>query len=1329
MTLDALTTEKLKQYHEHCLVALDFFYKNDPEHALINFRKSAEAYMKILLIQRYGESLGQDIYTGRKNADGSVIAGTARQLEYGDLLKILWDSRIDKTDNKTRLKDLQKKANPSAHNRNDVTAFQQSAELCKSQSFELTIALYEAIGTVPPADLTSAYQGTINAATIAHLLASEWAQLSALADTFSNHQKYILVAPPIFDSNVASGIGALARINWSFVLDFDPKSKENGLFKTFEEIGSGSFVPVTIKQKGQKNIVGAGTNSHVNWLFANGLVSLPDTQTKDIRSWLLMKYIPFLKDLFKEYATKEVSRYTIIYLWDDLDYIEEIVRAIADIDQLPKDLVTHIFLSKDQDKIDRIKTYDKHDITLGVFKISHAQFLGELNNTLPPVNRETTGIFVPARTKVDENTSIEISNIYHKLLDDHISVVHQHIEASDETITSDSLPPFYQGEQITWKNLAVSIEADRSKYEELQTKVIGHLNSSKKSVKFELFHKPGGGGTTLGRRLAYNLKKSYPVILISKHEDRRTYNSLKLFLNQVNRPTLAIVESSQVGVTDLENLVKSCNAEKQIVCFLYLRRSISDSAGGEFSVFVNDTMQDLNERDRFVSKANNYAIDKTSLKLIEKQSPKEIEVIDFPLAINEKEYNSSKIIDYIQPYLDKMPEEQVRFCVFVSMVYYYTQKPVSELVFRSLFDRDLSHALRKTPESKQYIRKLLIQEHEPGAKTYKDYWRPRFSKFAEAILKKAVGGDKPNDWKDHISTYAHEFLARFRENNEYLVDETQDLLKSLFFERNHEDLLGTEEQWKSSVSNEQFSFLMRDISDKQKQKALFEAIVTAYPDENHYLGHLGRFLYEKAEEESEFIEAEGYIKQALSIEDGEEDYNLQHLGGMCYRRRLEFLKRHRPSSDNAITIDIVIDLGESANEYFDASRRLNPYNVHAYVAQIQTLILAIDLGAEISGIEDKVSFITASSNPWFLEQLNKVRNLIDEAEAIVEQQETLGRTSRTVRAKYYLDSGEGRYYEALGNYNVSVEHFRKKIETVDRDFRPSMRRMFIHSTLLRKVKGNFKKIDNAWERLSDEEVSLIEKTIKDDILQNGGNIFALRTWFKLVRYSSLETPIDEVIARLQIWYDQSADLAILKLEAAFYLYVVHAVVALRSESISQHHRNEANKYILKCVELSKNTRHNYEYLGNGDGIASLINHRHRSLYGDSSLQRLNGTISVISSRQSGRITILPSGLEAFFVPYAGNFIQNMDETEPVSFLIGFRHDGLYAFDVKRLNQEPKHPLSANELEPPSTEFLELTKEPEQVEELIEEVEPAEENHKLPGLTIVDKIDLSKIPKR
>lgn len=1326
MALSPLISRKLQEYENHCLTALDFAQKSDAEHALGDFRKSAEAAMKILVIKKFGDHDGEQIVIGQMDCQLNTIT-TSKRLEYQDFLDILKAEKLTNTAVFFRLIDLQQRTNPSVHNPNSATDFERDLKLCAAQSFEVTKYLLKELSEPISQKLDDAYNGQINALDIAQLNQSPWEALYGYVDEFSKHQKYLLITPPNFAAAAKSNLDALSYVDWAFILDFDPASKETGLFQTFDSDGNNSFVPLTIKQKGQRGLVGSGSYKNINWLFANGLSTIPDTTAASIRAWRTMKYHSFLKELLSDFFSKDVSRYAIIYLWDDVDFLEEIVRVIADVDEVSLDLVKHIFLTQNQQVADRLANFEKYSIDFQVYNLSVEQLLVGLNSVLKRTTVNKSGILVPARTKSDENALVDISDIHQKLLDSNIVTVHSQIEQNDAILIGNDIPSFFEGEQITWKNLSMNLEAERNRYQELNTKIGEHLMNAKKSLKFELLHKPGAGGTTLAHRIGFDYKSKFPVVLIERFDKVSTYQSLNLFLSRVNQTTLAIVEASNVGLNDLEDLIRSCNASKQNVCFLYIRRVLSPIKTSEFSVFLNDAIADLNEKNRFVAKANPYTKNKTFLTDLASRPANECEVIDFPLAINEEGYSSGKLLDYIKTYIAKLPEEQVRFSTYSAMIYYYTQRSASEVVFRSLFPNGLAHSLRKTPIADQYIRKILIQEYDGQSHFHREYWRPRFSKFAECILMCILGGAIPENWKDHINLHATEFIKVFKANNEHLVDETRNILKGMFFERNNEDLLGTAEQWNSPVINEQFSLLLRDIANKQKQKAVLVALVEAYPDENHFLGHLGRFLYEKAEEEQEFIEAEQYIQKALETSDGEDDYNLQHLGGMCFRRHLEFLKRN----SRTFSTEQIIELTDRANEYFNASRNINPYNIHAYVAQIQTLILAIDMGKEISNLNDKLLFIADARNRWFLEQLMTVRNLIYQAQALVEQQESLGTTTKIIKAKTYVKSGEGRYFELLGHYDSSIATFQKLIETVDRTYRPAMRRMFIETSLLKKVHGNRSKIDNAWAMLKTDEIKLIEKTINDDILQDTTNIYSLRLWFKLVRYSSIETPIEEIISRLKVWFEHSENSPILKLESAFYLYVLNALIAMRSDSISQQHKNEANYYIKKCIELSKNTKFIYEYLGKAGGIDGLINHRERAQTDNDFLERVNGTIIVIASRQAGRIS-LPSGLEAFFVPYAGDYVQGIDETEDVTFQLGFRHDGLFAIDVRRVTKSTaeKSPV-VTEPEPQSgsslpVEIAEDLKEPQPIEEITIDEDQEEEKETLPGLKIVGKIDLSSV---
>jgi hypothetical protein len=517
MTLSSLITNKLKEYANHCIIALDFYFKSDFEHALGDFRKSGEALMKILILEKFGDSDGRDIILGVLDAELNQISKPKR-MEYQDLLDVLKLEKLLHVTDFTRLLDIQKKSNPSAHNLNTPLNFEDGAHLCKSQSLALSSAIFKKLNLNIPKELADAYKNKISPAMVGSLKQSDWNDLFEFIDDFSNQNTFILVAPPKFKDCTQNQLEIISRINWSFVVDFDPCSKENGLYRSFEnKIGSG-FVPITIKQKGLKGITSSGTYGSVNWLFANGLGTLSDTSTTSIKNWRSAKYHQFIKELFSEFFSKTTCRYVVVYLWDDLSYIEEITRVISEIDEVPKDLVKHVFLSTDSDKRNKIQEFDKFDIQFKTFDISTQTFVSKISDILIKEKTESDKILVPARTKQEEQAVIDISDIYNKLLADNVSIVYKNIEHDAQNSDGNNIPPFYQGEQITWRDLSIDIDAKRNKYNDLHAKLSQYLQSTKKSLKFDLLHKPGAGGTTLAHRVAFDLRDHFPVISITKFD-------------------------------------------------------------------------------------------------------------------------------------------------------------------------------------------------------------------------------------------------------------------------------------------------------------------------------------------------------------------------------------------------------------------------------------------------------------------------------------------------------------------------------------------------------------------------------------------------------------------------------------------------------------------------------------------------------------------------------------------------------------------------------------------------------------------------------------------
>lgn len=1316
MRRNQFINQKITEYVNHCILALDFYSKNDFEHALTDFRKSGEAFIKIYIVDKFGDTLGYKVIVGKSNIDNTPCSSKPHDLQYQELLDICKKEQLVTSRAFSRLLDIQKESNPTAHNQNkkhsDVD-FRHSAELCKVQSFNLTKFIFDALGEPILEDLANAYNGNFNQALITSLKSSSWDAFYQYVDMFNEHCKYILISPEEYRNCTEAQLKLLSNVNWSFIVDFNPLSKNNGLYKAFMPDIETNSVPITINQRGQKNIVGRGTNGNINWLFANGLVGIPNSQTNDFISWRGKKYHKFIEELFSEFYTTSIDRLCMIFLSDDYDYIEAITNIISDIDIIPNDMIKYAFISDRVEFLDKVSKFNKYGINYDTFKISHSELITKLSLSVKEKKGRSDAIMVPARTRDSEQTFVDVSKIYSKLSDAGITIVHQTIADSVQALEQDT-PLFYYGEQITWSELAIDVDVKRNKYIDVYDKVRGHLTASKSSLKFELQHKPGAGGTTIARRLAYDLRKEFPTIVLSKYSKIKTYNTLSVFIQEVNKPILAIVEASDINTNEIDELIRNCNTQKQIVIFVYVRRNLLRTKETQFSVYINDKMLDIDECNKFIGKVKQYLNKESNLVDLSNLYSNETEVIDFALAISEKNYSKTRIDEYIKQYINSLPEAQVQFIAYVSFIYHYSQKRVSELLFRSLFKKGLSEDLKQKSIEDRYIEKVLTQEKQEIA--YSEYWRPRFSRFAESVLNIILGGSQSNDWKEQIPVYAKELIKTIKINNEYLVDETKDILKSVFLERRNEDLLGKEEEWQSKISNDQFSSLLQDVATQPlEQKNILLLLAESFPNEAHFWGHLARFTYEKSDNIEGFAEAMVYIENAFNA-NGDNDFNLYHIAGMCKRRLIEYYKRN----DIKISVTELTEIAESANDYFTESRQLNSDNIHAYISQIQTIITVLEYGKIILGAADFRQFITDVQNYWFLEQYGILCDLIDETKILIEQQETLGVTRKINKSKYLLGLSEGKTNNVIGNFHTSAEIFKKLIDSSGREIRPKLRILYIRSILLEKVKGDYTKTKEAWKLLNTLEKDVIDKYITDNLLQDASNAHTLRLWFQFIRYTSNTVSIEEVVSRLKILYNNSTEHPLMRLEASYYLFIMNILLLIKSgTSINTKLLEETKELIKECKNLSSSDKYPFEWLKGIDNINGIINHKDRKNVGDENLLQVTGIITNINSRQQGTI-ILPCGLTAFFVPFHGGFILGQDETTEVKFNLAFRHDGLAAYNVIRASDIDNKVVKLSESEVEEVVEIEATQE--------EAIELEEEKPTIVGPKIVDKIDLTQFDK-
>lgn len=1320
-------SDKLREYETYCKNALNQYALGNHRECLHNLRISGEAYFKILIFDHYGVIQGLEKimpYNGRSNDD----------LTYQGLLDqahncVGWDRTLFGS-----FKDIQKYANNASHDPNseEKKPAPIHATLCVGHSGKITKQLYDYLGLEQPAELMEMYNNNgpknpvdpMDTQRVRQVYTSpEWEAFYESTEHFTTYNKYILIAPPSFGSSTPGQLAALTKIDWSFVIDFDPHSQENGLYNVFERAGK-NIIPITIKEKGRRDIAGEGYYK-INWLFANGVSSIPDTTTADFRGWSsTFDYPGFIVSVLKGFLEKSSDRYVIVYLWEDYTYLQEIISPLARITSKEVDLFRHVVAYQNSELKHSLEQLDRF-VPIDVHQISYGSILSGVESCLEDRTRtqSKTAIEVPAR--IEDNYGVkDISDLYASLVDNHIEIIHSTIHRTAQDPEQSEEGKFYTGEKITWKELAEHSDVRRNKMEELTRKIRTLLTDKKNSVKFELSHAPGAGGTTLSRRLAFEMKKEYPCIRMYKYNRNFTFKVISELSSKVQMPILAFVESSDVNNSELEDLIRKCNLEKRMVVFVYITRRLSRRPSrmilndSPYSTTLKDHMADIDEKNRFVFKfRNNPATNALALEELESRDPSKCEVIDFALLTGEESYSEGNLKQYISSYINKLPQEQIQFAVYASIVYRYSQKSISELNFRRLFDgKHLSDQLNRIPAPQRYLQKILVQEYDTGKELYTKNWRPRFKKFADIILQ-VVGGE--GTWKDKLPSYSKELIKIFEAGSELNI-EIRDLLHTLFLQRNNEDPINTDDEW-NPKSNERFSLLIKEIADKDKQKEVFKQLVESYPDDIHFLGHFARFLYEKHENLADLEEAQKYVDQAFD-RGAEDDSTLQHIGGMCMRRKIEYYKRNYGKSlaneetdSNEMSI-VLKELTEKANIYFERSRAIDPGNIHAYVANIQTLIQVINFGVVILNADSAFDLISDPKHEWFADQFSLVKRLIDEGKYVIRSLETLnGKSNVTKLSGEFISESEGRAFSFIKDYEDSINKFKRLSDEADTDRRPYYRNMLIDTILLKRARGNKNNLGNSWKHLNKWEIEEIEGALNKNILQST-DLYSLRLWLNFVRYSSVDIPIEEVISTLKLWYENSNGNRVAEIESSYYLYAFNAVMAIRSTNLlGSNYVSAAKEYMDICKAISMNTKYAFEWLGTEDGVDALINHKDRM--GDEQLETVEGTISNIYSRQQGRIT-LKCGLEAFFVPSVGGFIERQDETTPVKFKVGFRQEGLSAWNVTRASEEMD--LSSSAASEPEVGEM------EEIHEVISAIPRQPQQEESYGPKVVGKIDLSKL---
>lgn len=1118
---------------------------------------------------------------------------------------------------------------------------------------------------------------------------------------------YILVTDPINDVE-QQVIDKLMSLPWSMVVDFDGKgtkgkigknvlNKDNAQICDLEHVKKQGINEVTFKLKEIVYIAmenRATPRKAVQW----------DRRHKENFEFWIEKSNTLEKNKAIIVLAKTYDQSIKIFLEKIIDvYGTENVRII---------FLENAFTNEQKEELDEIysdyELFESPSLLYSINTIASHITIKEDER----ISKCIDGSLLPGYDKevvVEDKALIDNMLQYFEILD---------LNKGKDVSNAYSEEEFLKGEIVSWEALKLGYDVLPVE-KEIYNKFIEEIRINLKTVQsevriFYLLHKPGFGGTTLARRIAWDFHTEFPTLILNKYNVAETWGLLTAFYENVRKGIFIVADESEVAKEEIEELEKE--AKNSVFPIAVLRVSRIGS-------FTNIRRKDeRKQKELYLNVISNECSDKLKMKCkslaIKKFEKQEVERREDKLKKIEQEELCPLIIglffleelfegtkDYIKRFVKEINDETSasnikKAMIIISMCDYFGQKSVYPAILEEVVNP--SHVLDFSISTyMKSVKPLFIFKKNNGA----IYVKSRHYLLSKEIMAQLLieEGESTN-WKDYIAEYSMFFVDKTIEVcNQKIVPDLQVLLKDMFIENRDKEYL----QGKFSVLIESCS------TDEAKEKILVylaekydqyinEEIDIEKSEYNEYQllahiwGHLARFYSSKGTMNNP-SKAEDCSRKALNYSEkiGYYDYIILHIAGDTTSKRMQIVLDPINTIDD-LKLDI-LDLVEGITEADDYFEKSIIYGNEEYgkVGQLTIwvkFLIKLFSFTNTTSVFNNVALENICSklcrpdiHVWIQDGITKVIELLeytnyenysDTAQSIIYNLKT--DFAPMLREKSSNVVGELNNY--LGKLNAAPVKDSRKVANVKRMIvRNILSRYANEKTVLYETfESKDKKIRN--------DLSIVMNHLTDNINQEWQNNFDYVLWFNLAKYSDVS--LDEAINCANRWLDYLKTQEIVDPRPYYYLYVLYYLRTLQGYTNSMH---EAEKYIKACKKAceekkKKNTTVNFskvrDWFGNGKGLSCLVEDRimdYSEMVNDERVRKVKGEFIEIdpsNRRVYGFISITEpvylKGVKVFFKPLDCG-VSSKQIGHIFEFKFGFSFERLVAFDksIKDITVENK----------------------------------------------------------
>lgn len=991
-------------------------------------------------------------------------------------------------------------------------------------------------------------------------------------------EQFILVAPP-HSTHAAAVIKSGFPV--SLVIDLDPESEVSGLLA---ETRPALEAHRAVHRGSPQNPPTFGVSSTA-WVNVQGF----EDPVKELRPWTRTVRRHW-RSMLSTFAADIGGRRTTILVADDGDLEwDEWRRALVD------DLDTEFGDRINVGILGHGRSISGEDFRLDLIPAELQASLG----TMAPDELPATARVLPGSQGLVELSPTDAQWICE---DADIYWASEPDTSNKEAATLD----FLHGGEISLAVLANDADVLRTQAVDIEKQLLGMLNN-RATVRVNLFHAPGAGGTTLAHRLGFNIRVRFPVLFLSRFREGETVRRIEAISRQTTRTVLVIAETPAIRDDQVATLMDELRSVSLPAVVLAVSRAYRPPSEKSSSFYLPDVLDDI-EAQSFVDtyNARGYA-DRHALQTLASYRDHRRNAFFFGLVTFEEDFKG--IDAFVGGRLVGIEGPQREVMLVCSIAHLFGQAAVPEYALARLVGLPASKAGGFARALMPELRSLLWRSSEGE-------WRTTHPLVAAEILRQLGGGDV--EWLQALSSWGKLFADFCLEDPE---DEAmQHLVDSVFIERD-------DDAAQSNVNRESFARLIEKIPSRDGAAQLLTYLANLQPDQAHILAHTARYYALRMDD---FETAERYAKQASKLSP--ESSTLHHILGMVHRSRV-----YDGVGRNVSLDDLSPWVAEAASEFAISRDLASSMQTHGYISEIQMRVKIVEHA--IRGLK-LAEYLMSTPHPLVVSSVEKAEDLISTLRYRGDPKKPSG-FEQTERAK--LSRLYGDYSAALQSLDSLLRRGTVPL--------PVVRRQLVWTYLAR--------VERDWRKLPKKDVDRIVSLLDDNLAMERYSSSDALAWWRAVRFKTPAISHEKVKEVLAYWRASNPCL-----EAEYCSFVAYAldVLAGLPSSIT-----EVSKHARRCADMAKNdgTRtQSVDWYGEGVGTASLVHHSELGkwdpaldFWADTSRLRLvEARVTQISGPQAGRAEI--HGMSAFFVPQRAGVIRGRHENERIQGYLAFTHDGL-----------------------------------------------------------------------